>query len=96
MAGLPINQCPACTQYIQKKGGRKNGKIEMPDISSPGIIQHEDSISVQFDEMTRDFNEAAERPSQALKNKYVGKKLFGWSVDELEQMKAKRDAQKNK
>lgn len=80
-------ECPSCNGYLKRWGGRKNGKIEMPDISSPGTLQDEETISAEFSELNRDYiylrdNGDAENTS-ALKKKYKNKKLFGFSVDDI-------------
>lgn len=95
MAGLPVNQCPACTKYVKEYGGRKNGKVEMPDISSPGQIKREEEVSKELGELNRDFHSihddgVSESELKALKEKYEGKKLFGWSVDDCLTLKEKR------
>lgn len=90
MAGLPVNQCPACTKYLQTHGGRKNGKIQMPDISDAGVLVEETvEIKANLDEMHEDWcalqnGDAAKKDE--VRSKYEGKKLFGFSPSEVEQL----------
>lgn len=90
MVGKPINECPACHKYIDK-GGRKEGKIIMPHFDKAGTIQPEKDIKKELEEMDIHFLEASEgKNTDSLKKKYKNKRLFGWTIDELEELHKKR------
>lgn len=90
MGGLPVNQCPACTEYLKKHGGRKPGKIRMPDITEAGVLESESTIADKLSEMNRDFHDVTNGMRTAeLKKKYGKEKLFGWTIDELDSLRNK-------
>lgn len=95
----PSLDCPACTGYLKKYGGRKNGKIQMPDISVVGSLADETTVSDELAELNADWYELEKEDltkdrKAALKAKYEGKKMFGYSVEDrlslLEMLKAKK------
>lgn len=88
-------ECPACRGYLKTHGGRKNGKIEMPDIVEPGTLEDESlpEVAQKLKELDADF-EKLSSGDETLKDKYKNKKLFGWTPDELIAMHVKRESPK--
>ena len=85
-----MSNCPACHKYLNEYGGRKYGRIEMPDIKIAGVLQDESNPAVlaKRREMDTDFQELTARRGKgklsAIRGRYTGsKKIFGFSVDEL-------------
>lgn len=95
MEGLNWRECPACHLYLQRHGGRKNGKIEMPDITVPGVLVDEAKVSNEVADKERDFQRLTNGDASLL-DKYEGQKLWGWAPSEILALKAKRDFEASK
>lgn len=92
MEGRNYHECPACYQYLQR-GGRKNGKIEMPDFVECGRLIEEEKVEKELAELNKDFQSLTEG-DVSLMGKYEKNRIFGWTSGELIALKAKRDFEK--
>lgn len=105
----PSLECPACHGYKNVWGGRKLGKVEMPDFDSIGTIQHEHellpegkTVFEKFQEIEGDFQLVLKDRAQGkltnLRSKYGARKLWGYSLDDLleryELIRAKQERKK--
>jgi hypothetical protein len=82
-----LSQCPSCHEYM-KRGGRKNGKVSMPDITSAGtLIEETEEVKAEVEQMQKDFEDVISTKAQghltAIRQKYGNDKIFGFSVDDL-------------
>ena len=82
--------CPACHAYLKKHGGRKYGRVQMPDIKTAGKLEDESNPGVlaKRQALDKDFHDLnANRGAgnlTALRAKYSGnKKIYSFSVDDL-------------
>jgi len=85
--------CPSCTRHFLKygadNGGRKNGNMNLPYLTSVGTLQNEDDIRVQIEEKLRDdamlrSGSLTKKEENDLKTKYHdNNRLFGWSGHEI-------------
>jgi len=80
-------ECPACHKYLNTHGGRKNGKVWMPDINKAGILQDEGIVSQDLLQIQSDFVDLTENRGKGslseLRARYKNKTMFGFSVDDL-------------
>lgn len=92
MHGENKQECPACHDSI-KRGGRKNGKLIIPIIGTPGVLQKESDIKDQLEKQDKDFYELTHGVASPAKKKvYKTKRLYGWTSDELEEIRlSKKD-----
>lgn len=94
MKGEETSKCPACVQYLKKYGGRKPGKLDMPDIVDAGeIIEETEEVAQMVAEIDADLQKLASG-DKSVASKYVGKKLFGFSADDLDELHMKREESK--
>lgn len=94
-------ECPACHGYLKRHGGRKPGRVAMPDITEAGIIEEETpEKKAQFEELNRDFQTILDKRGDgtltALRQKYGSQKIFSYSVQDLVDWHDKIKAKKNK
>jgi len=96
MAGKPITDCPACTQYLIKYGGRKNGKVAMPDITEVGVIVAEtEEVLTEIQKRIADSQKILAGDEQVAQE-YGDQKIFGYSVDDLKEIKRRIEEKKTK
>lgn len=83
-------ECPACHDYI-RRGGRKNNKIKMPLIEQAGALVDEALVAEELARKNTIFQSIAEGVAVETE---PGEKIFGFSVEDLQALKAEADAAK--
>lgn len=92
MEGRSLLDCPACVEYLEKHGGRKNDNPLMPDITEPGTLVEESTIVDQLRELNDDFHalqveDESTKKHKDLVKKYKNKKVFGFSPSDIKRIR---------